>query len=147
MNRKKQGSVLPMIVLLTLILAILGMAVLRMAEHEGSLTRIDMDKTRAFYLAEAGLAKLSESLQVTTVTSSTPDLYGTTEEGSYYVALDMNGTDTYAISTGTRGSVQKSIRVKLVFLAPPFENCIFAMNRSGIDWSFALRSMLAHALT
>ncbi len=139
MNRKEQGFILPLIVLLTIIFAILGIAVLRMAEHEATLTRIDMDKTRAFYLAEAGLAKLSEALQVATATNSPQDLQGTTEEGSYYVTIDTNGTDSYAISTGTYGSVQKSVRVKLIFLAAPFENAVYAMNESGLSWAFQLR--------
>jgi len=139
MLRKQKGAVLPLVVLMTIIFAILGIALLRLAENEISLTRIDVDKTKAFYLAETGLAKLSETLTGDATINTDEVFEGTTEQGNYQVEFDIIGSTVYAVSTGTSGTVDKKIRVQVSFLAPPFEDAVYARNGSGKNWSFMLR--------
>ena len=57
--RKEKGLVLPAVVAIVVIFAIVGMTVLTLAEQEVVLSRVEVDRTKAFYLAEAGLAKIS----------------------------------------------------------------------------------------
>jgi hypothetical protein len=102
-----------------------------------------MDKAKAFYLAEAGLSKLQETLQVP-ITGGLNELLDksveeTLEQGSYKVELVEEDANIYAVSTGTYGQVQKQIRVKAAFLAAPFEDAVYARNQSGGAWAFQLR--------
>ncbi len=128
------------VIAVAIIFAIVGFAILTLAEHEAILGRIDTDKTRAFYLAEAGLAKMAETLQrPVSLDEIDNTLEGSIEQGTFSVVLDTNGSPCYATSTGTSGPVQKRIRVQATFLVPSFENAVFAMNRSGGSWAFRLR--------
>ena len=140
MFKKEKGYIMVAVIFVAVIFAIIGLAILTLAEHEAILGRIDTDKTRAFYLAEAGLAKLAENLQ-TPVTLDEIDstLEGSTEQGNFSVVLDTNSNPCYAISTGTSGTVQKRVRVQVTFLASPFENAVYAMNAMGGYWAFQLR--------
>ena len=139
MFRRKKGVVLVIVIVVALIFAIVGFATLSIAEQEINLTRIETDRTKAFYYAEAGLAKLSETLQYTTTSNLDEVLAESMGQGSYSVTLDVNQNQYYAVSTGTSGTVEKSIRVQVNFLAPPFENALFAMNGSGGNYTFQLR--------
>ncbi len=140
MLRKEKGAVLVAVIVVAIIFTIISLAVLTLAEQEAILGRIDTDKTRAFYLAEAGLAKLSETLQKpVTLDKVDNTLQGSIEQNNYLVVLDTNSSPCYAISKGSSGTVQKRIRVRVNFLAAPFENAVYAMNFSGSNWSFQLR--------
>jgi hypothetical protein len=139
MFRKENGYVLAIVVILVVIFITLGIAILSMSEREITTTRIDNDKTRAFYLAEAGLAKMSETLQNPATGELSESLNGSLERGAFQVRLDTNEAGSFAISTGTSGNVQKTIRVKANFLATPFENAVFAMNKTGGSWAYKLR--------
>ena len=139
MRRREKGIVLVIVIILAVILTIIGFAVLTLAEQEIIQTRIDADKTKAFYMAEAGLAKLQEQLQKPVTGDLNEVLAGTLEQGSYSVAIDTNTTPCYAVSTGISGTIQKKIRVQAAFLATPFEDAIYAMNSSGGSWEFQLR--------
>jgi hypothetical protein len=140
MHRQEKGAILVAVIVVAIIFAIIGFGILTLAEHEAILGRIDTDKTRAFYLAEAGLAKLSETIQTPVVLDELDNvLEGSVEGGSYRVVLDTSQSPCYAISTGTSGTVQKRIRVQATFLAAPFENAVYAMNSSGGSWALQLR--------
>jgi len=140
----RKGVVLVIVVVVAIIFAIVGFGVLGLAQHEITLTRIETDKAKALYIAESGLAKLSEMLQQPVV-GDIDDVIGdaleneTVEQGSFGVELDTSHTPCYAISTGTSGTVQRKIRVQVNFLAAPFEHAIFAMNASGGAWGLQLR--------
>jgi hypothetical protein len=136
---REKGIVLVAVVAIAVIFALIGMAILTLAEQEAILTRIEHNKAEAFYFAEAGLAKLSETLQKPLAGNLNEVLEGSIEQGNYHVEIDTNQTPCYAISTGTSGVVLKKIRVQANFLGAPFEDAIFAMDKSGGDWAFSLR--------
>lgn len=137
-NRNK-GMVLPVVITIVVIITIVAFALLTLAEQEIIQTRIETDKTRAFYYAEAGLAKLSESLQRVITNDLDDSFEESIEQGEFRVDVNTGGTIYTAISTGVSGVVQKKIRVKLNFLAIPFEHAVYAMNNSGSVWAFQLR--------
>jgi hypothetical protein len=139
MCKREKGIVLVAVVAFAIIFAIVGIALIAVAEQEVVQTRIEHQKAEAFYLAEAGLAKMSEILQTPIVGDLNEVLTGSIDQSSYLVKIDTNLTPCYVISTGTSGTIQKRVRVKAAFLAPPFENAIFAMNNSGTSWAFQLR--------
>ena len=140
MHRQGKGAILVAVILVAVIFAIIGFGILTLGEHEGILGRINNDKTRAFYLAEGGLAKLSEILQVpVSLGEIDGTIEGSTEQGSFRVVLDTSSSPCYAISTGTAGTIQRRIRVRANFLATPFENAIYAMNSLGGTWALQLR--------
>ncbi len=139
MRRREKGIVLVTVIILAVIFTIIGFAVLTLAEQEIIQTRIDADKAKAFYLAEAGLAKLQEKLQRPITGNLNEVLEGTLEQGRYRVEIDTNSTPCYAVSTGISGPIQKKVRVQATFLAAPFENAVYAMNSSGGSWAFQLR--------
>ena len=139
MPKKNKGIVLIVVIVVVLILAITGMAALVLAEQQIILSRIDADKTKAFYLAEAGLAKMQEFLQKPFTGNVQTVLEDSMESGIYNVSLDTSQNPSYAIATGISGSVTKQIRAQATFLAPAFENAIYAMNDSETDWSLQLR--------
>ncbi|MGD9110628.1 MAG: hypothetical protein PVG93_06770, partial [Phycisphaerales bacterium] len=142
--RKEKGLVLPAVIAIVVIFAIVGMTVLTLAEQEIVLGRVEADRVKAFYLAEAGLAKMHEKLMTNqalgeSIGNETVVLQEELESGAYTVVLDANQMPCYAVATGTSGSVTKTIRAEATFLAPPLEHAVYAMNVSGIDWAFQLR--------
>jgi hypothetical protein len=139
MAAKRNGLALLMVLVVILIFILIGLAMLTLAQHESILGRIDTDKTRAFYLAEAGLAKMAEKLQVPIVGNLSEVLTGSLDGGSYHVEIDTNTFPCYAISTGISGKIQKRIRVLATFLAPPYEDAVWSMNKSGATNYFQLR--------
>jgi hypothetical protein len=143
MRRRENGIVLVMVIILAVIFTIIGFSVLTLAEQEIIQTRIDTDKAKAFYMAEAGLAKLQETLQIPINGKSGKtgnlNFEGTLEQGRFRVDIDTNSNPCYAVSTGISGPIQKKVRVQAAFLAAPFEDAVYAMNSSGGSWSFQLR--------
>ena len=144
---REKGIALLVVIIVSVIFAIMGLGALIMAENEVILTRIDMDKARAFYMAEAGLAKFREVLQKD-VKGNIGDVFDysieeTLDRGCYSVKIveDEEEDTSYVLSTGTSGSIQKQIRVQANFLAPPFENAIYAMNKGGSDWALQIRGI------
>jgi hypothetical protein len=136
---REKGIVLVAVIAFAVIFAIVGIALLALAEQEAVQTRIEHQKAEAFYFAEAGLAKMSEILQTPIEGNLNEVLEGSLDQGSYRVEIDTNQTPCYAISTGTSGTIQKSVRMEATFLASPFENAVFALNNSGTSWAFQLR--------
>jgi hypothetical protein len=139
MSRKTKGIVLPIVITIILILVMTGMAILTLAEQESILGAIEADKAKAFYLAEAGLAKMAEKLQKPITGTLSEILTESLESGSYRVEIDTNSSPCYVISTGISGTIHKKIRVQVNFLAPPFEKAVYAMNKSGSTYNFQLR--------
>jgi hypothetical protein len=139
MVKKEKGFVLIIALLVVLIFTITGMTVLTIAQQEITLSRTDEDKAAAFYLAEAGLAKMQEQLQSPVVGDINNIIEQSLEIGSYKVELDTSQSPCYLTSTGTSGNVDKKVRIQVTFLAPPYEHAIYAMNDSGSNWDFQLR--------
>jgi len=127
------------VLVVVVIFTITGMAVLTLAQQEVTLSRVGEDKTRAFYLAEAGLAKMQEKLQMPVVGEINSTLEESLGVGSYKVELDTSQYPCYVTSTGTSGNVDKKVRAQVIFLAPPYEHAVYAMNQNNSDWEFQLR--------
>jgi Tfp pilus assembly protein PilX len=139
MAKKRKGLALLVVLIIILILILLGFAVLTQSEHESILGRIESDKNKAFYLAEAGLAKMAEQLQLPIVGNLSEVLTGTLESGSYSVSIDTNTYPCYVTATGISGTIQKTVRAQAIFLAPFYEDAIWSMNKSGTAYYFQLR--------
>jgi hypothetical protein len=139
MAAKRTGLALLLVLVIILILILLGFAVLTQSDQESILGRIDSDKNKAFYLAEAGLAKMAERLQNPITGELSEVIEGTLEGGSYRVEIDTNVSPCYVTSTGISRNIQKRVRVRASFLAPPFENAVCSMNQSATAYNFQLR--------
>jgi hypothetical protein len=139
MRTREKGLVLPVVIAIAVIFTIIGLAILTLAEQETILGRIEQDKARAFYLAEAGLAKMQEQLQMPVSGDINRCFAESMESGRYNVVLDTNHSPCYVISTGVSANIQKKIRVQANFLAAPFEDAVYAMNKAGGSWAFSLR--------
>jgi len=123
MAKSEKGVALFAVVAFALIFVILGFSMLNLAKTEIVLARNELDSDRAFYAAEAGLVELTTHLY--------EEEFGS---NSYY-----DQDPPYAISIGRAGIVEKSIKVELSFLSPPYEDSIYAGNSGGEKWMFALR--------
>jgi hypothetical protein len=131
--KSNKGIVLVAVVVFILILTILGFSVLSIANSEIVLARKDINKAKAFYLAEAGLGIFAASGQFAGIAETA--LGG----GSYRVDFDANGSEPYAIAIGTAGGQVKRIQVTVSFLAPSYDCGIYAGGASGAAWTLMLR--------
>ena len=134
--KRRKALALPAIIACTLILTILGFAVLHLAETEITLSRKEINRTKAFYLAEAGLATLTMKLFNKDFTAVDNSTLG---EGDYWVKIYYDEDPPYAVSNGKVGLEEKSIKVEMSFLARPYEEAIYAGNAGGNPFVFSLR--------
>jgi len=133
----ERGLALIAVVCFTVIITILGFSLLSLAEGEITMTQKDINKTKAFYLAEAGLSTLATRLH----NNETENIEDTPlGEGSYQVDIYFDDdVPSYAISTGKVAGQEKKIKVIVSFLAAPYEHSIYAGNLDGQKWFFELR--------
>ena len=136
MLKSEKGLALVAVAVFTCIFAILGFSLLKLAETEIVLARKDVNRTKAFYLAEAGVARVAARWSNKEYESIEDTALG---EGSYRVDIYCTEKPHYAISTGTIGNEQKSIKVEFSYLAPPYEHGVYAANSDGQQWVFTLR--------
>ncbi|KPJ68273.1 MAG: hypothetical protein AMJ43_00625 [Coxiella sp. DG_40] len=136
MLKSEKGLALVAVAIFTCIFTILGFSLLKLAETEIILTQKDVNKTKAFYLAEAGLGVLTARLYNEEFGSVDDTALG---EGSYRIDVYSGAEPPYAISTGRVGEEEKRIRVELSFLARPYECGVYAGNSDGQQWVFSLR--------
>ncbi len=138
MSRPEKGLALIVVVAFACIFVILGFSMLNVAKTEIILTQNEVDSTKAFYAAEAGLAELTTRLYNDQFESIADTALG---EAGYQVDLNFDAVPPYAISTGRAGNVEKTIKVELSFLSHPYEQSVYAGNSdSGAsNWSFILR--------
>jgi len=160
----ESGAVLPIVIILTLALTITGLALLNAGIMENSLVRREIHKNQAFYLAEAGIERLSVKLyagehgnikELEEVSGGVNGNYRpaitptTLGNGHYWVEYyDGNPPDDlpYAISIGqtlkgAEVTAEKKIKVTLPFLAEPYEHGIYAASRYSPDWTLELRGI------
>ena len=136
MSRPEKGLALIVVVAFACIFVILGFSILNVANTEIALGRNEVDSTKAFYAAEAGLAELTTRLsnkQFENIADTSLEKVG------YRVNLYYDQDPPYAISTGRSGNKEKRIKVELSFLAPPYERAVYAGNFTGEKWTFTLR--------
>jgi len=156
------GAILPIVIILTLALTITGLALLSAGVMENSLVRREIHKNQAFYLAEAGIERLSVKLyagehgnikELEEVSGGVNGNYRpaitptTLGNGHYWVEYyDGNPPDDlpYAISIGQtlKGAEvtgEKKVKVTLPFLAEPYEHAVYAAGLYSPDWDLELR--------
>ncbi len=132
----EKGFALATVVVFSCIFVILGFSILNLAKTEIILTQKEVDSTKAFYAAEAGLAELTTSLY----NKEFEDIADTAlVDASFKVDYYYDEDPPYAISTGRAGNEVKRIKVELSFLIPPYERGIYAGNSDGENWMFTLR--------
>ncbi|MFA5251615.1 MAG: hypothetical protein WC454_03400, partial [Phycisphaerae bacterium] len=131
--KSNKGIVLVAVVVFVLILTILGFSVLSIANSEIVLVRNDVNKTKAFYLAEAGLGIFEARGQFASIAETALG------DGSYRVDFDTSGSEPCAIATGTVEGEVKRIQVTVSFLAPSYDYSIYAGGASGGAWTLMLR--------
>ncbi len=136
MSKSEKGLALVAVVIFACIFIILGFSMLNVAKTEIVLTRNEVNSTKAFYAAEAGLAELSTRLYNKQFESIEDTSLG---KISYQVDFYYDEDPPYAISTGRAGNKEKRIKVELSFLSPPYERSIYAGNSAGETWTFTLR--------
>ena len=136
MSRSEKGLALVVVVAFACIFVILGFSILNVANTEIVLTRNELDSTKAFYAAEAGLAELSTRLYNKQFTNIADTALG---KANYQVDFYYDEDPPYAISTGRAGNVEKRLRVELSFLSPPYERGVYAGNSDGEKYTFTLR--------
>ncbi len=134
----ERGLVLIAVICFTVIITILAFSLLSLAGGEITMTQKDINKTKAFYLAEAGLSTLATRLH----NNETENIEDTALGEGYYkvdIYLDEKGRPSYAISTGKVRGQEKRIKVEVSFLAASYENAVYASNLDGELWGFSLR--------
>ncbi len=138
LKRSETGSVLVIVVIIGCIFTIIGFSVLGLAGSEKLLTQKAVKGTRAFHLAEAGIARFVANGYGGNFVDINETSLG---EGSYWVDVYTDVYPGYAIATGRAGNEQKRIKVEISFLAPPYEHAVYSGNSDGgaSNWSFALR--------
>ncbi len=133
MSISEKGLALIVVVAFACIFVILGFSMLNVAKTEIVLTQNEVDSTKAFYAAEAGLAELTTRLYNKQFENIADTSLG---EASYQVDFYYNENPPCAISTGRAGSVEKRLRVELSFLSPPYERGVYAGNSDGWKYTF-----------
>jgi hypothetical protein len=124
------------VVVFTLIFTLLGFSVLSMVNSEIALAQNAVNKTKAFYLAEAGVEIFTARLSNGEFGSIEETALG---EGSYRLDFYSDENSPYAISTGTVGGQERRIKVTASFLAAPYECGIYAGGSGGGAWTLILR--------
>jgi hypothetical protein len=139
--RSREGIVLAAVVICVLIFTILAFSVLNMMNTEIVLVQKAVDRTKAFYLAEAGIEIFAANLSSGNYKSIGETTFGA---GSYRVDFypnDPNEDYPYAIATGMVKEQEKRIKVTVSFLAPPYECGIYAGGLGGTPWTLILRGI------
>jgi roadblock/LC7 domain-containing protein len=132
----RKGIALAAVVVCVLIFTILGFSLMSMVNNEIALAQGVVNKTKAFYLAEAGVEIFSAKLSKGQSGNIGETALG---EGSYRVDYYSAADPPYAIATGVVGEQEKRIKVTASFLAPPYECGIYAGDLSGEEWKLILR--------
>jgi hypothetical protein len=137
LTRSERGSALVIVVIIGCIFTIIGFSVLGLAGSEKVLTHKALKETRAFHLAEAGVARFVANGYGGDFTDISETALG---DGSYWVDVNTDEYPGYAIACGMAGNQQKKIKVEMSFLAPHYEHAIYAGNSGlgGLNWPFAL---------
>ena len=136
LTRSKRGSALVIVVIIGCIFTIIGLSVLGLAGSEKVFAQKTLKKTRAFHLAEAGVARFVANGYNGDFSDISETALG---NGGYRVDVYTDVYPGYAIACGTAGNEQKRIKVERSFLSPPYEHAIYSCNLSGQNWVLELR--------
>src|SRR4030043_1295227 len=119
LTRSERGSALVIVVIISCVFTIIGFSVLGLAGSEKILTQKALKETRAFHLAEAGVARFVANGYNENFEDISETALG---DGSYRVDVYTDVYPGYAIATGIAGNEQKRIKVEMSFLSPPYEH-------------------------
>ena len=117
--KSENGSVLGMVLIFYLVMNIIGVAFLTMASQESVLFEKELDRAKAFRMAESGI-----NIALWRINSG-PDLYGSFSNDSLSVTYDS--TSMILNSTGISGSHQQTLLVNL-FTDTPFNHIVSYTN-------------------
>lgn len=138
LTRSERGSALVIVIIIGCIFTIIGFSVLGLAGSEKVLTQKTLKKTRAFHLAEAGIARFIANGYNGDFSDISETALG---NGGYRVDVFTDVYPGYAIATGMAGNEQKRIKVEMSFLSPPYEHAIYSCNLSAQEWVLDLRGI------
>ncbi|MFH1519449.1 MAG: hypothetical protein ABIE75_02635 [Candidatus Omnitrophota bacterium] len=143
MIRKSKSAALITAVILTLSLSILGIAFTSRSIQERNLTTRYIDSVRAFWLAEAAMAKGYSELM------SSPSYAGedwtTLASGSYRIIKNSSPGEVEIRAEGLSGSTTQVLTGTLALVAYPFENTVSV--GGDISLSGALASISVYGNT
>ena len=134
--KSEKGSVLLAVVVIVLIFTLLGLSVLSVANSEILQARKAISKTKAFYLAEAGVARLTANLNSGNFASIGETALGC---GTYRVDFNAVMGEPCAVTTGVAEGEARRVQMTMSFLIPPYECGIYAGGMDGNAWTFMLR--------
>lgn len=133
--KSQKGLVLFIVMVFTCVLSIIAFATLRIACGEITLTKQSISKAKAFYAAESALARFSTNTSLNVFASIDETALG---DATYKIDYYPDVYPPYAIATGTSGGEQKRLKVRIRFLAPPYECGAYAGNADGTSYDFIL---------
>jgi len=134
--KSEKGMALLAVSIIVLIFTLLGLSVLGVANSEILQVRKEINKTKAFYLAEAGVARLTANLYNGNFANIGETALGC---GSYRVDFNAVVGEPCAVATGEAGEETGRVQVTISFLIPPYENSIYAGGSGGAAWALRLR--------
>jgi Tfp pilus assembly protein PilX len=128
MVKSKRGAILLVVLIMVLTISLLGATLMALFFNVLSLSQIELDRARALYLAEAGVAMAVSRLKGGGVTTpaatqseaqpdSTADerpdrIIPPTRLGDGYFEVYNNYSDSTIISIGTSNSVKRTIQMR-----------------------------------
>lgn len=127
MNKKAVALILTIMV--SVVLATLGISFLLVGINEKNLVERYRYSTKAFWIAEAGLAKAYQDIIVNystcpAVESSWEGVSDDNFDGGSYTVTVTLGSNLRLTSTGTYKTISKEVSAKLTCMPSPFENTL-----------------------
>ena len=141
-NSAKEGSILGIIMIMLVALSTLVLSLFQLGYHSARETEVELQKTRAFWLAEAGrqlcLANLGEKEDGTIAARKLSD----TMDGTFQTIQDPNDSTKFiciGIANAGGRTITNAIRMACAFVAPQFEDVVYGGNKQNGDWTMQLR--------
>ena len=135
---RRQGAILGVVLVVVGLVSFIGVGLLELAARDAEETSRAVINTRAFWLAEAGMQRITKRLfdQLSGDVATTDFGYG-----NYQVWLYDKAIIPYAVALGQSGSSKRYIRANLIYLGGPFETAVFGANEAGGEWVLDLRGI------
>ena len=131
-----KGIALVCVISVLTVVILIGFGLLSLVSAEVFTVQREVRESKAFYLAEAGIAELAANLNNNQFSDISPISLG---EGTYQVTIYTDSNSTYAISTGTVGNTVERIKVVPSFLSGIYEKAVHAGNGTDTPFVFTLR--------